>query len=68
MENTKKDILDAENVCYICGTPLKPMTMNNPFPLTLDENVSCCDWCNENLVKPARIRRAQIAKEKEAEK
>ena len=41
--------------CCLCGTEFTEWG-NNPEPIKSFEEGSCCNWCNDKYVIPARIR------------
>ena len=67
MLNSNKDF--SKERCCICGEPLwnghsrelsdvqKTLYFgNNPWPVVEDEDARCCDYCNDTVVIPERIR------------
>lgn len=59
---------DWSNVrCCICGEPLwngrenipeymkKEYFGNNPWPISINEDDRCCDFCNNEIVIPTRV-------------
>ena len=43
------------HVCCFCGTIFAGYG-NNPYPADKSEDARCCDYCNDTIVIPARIR------------
>lgn len=58
MNNNKYNI----GRCAICGKPIIEQFGCNPFPIR-DSNLKCCQWCDEHLVIPLRLRQMTIESE-----
>tara|TARA_R100001443_G_scaffold91671_1_gene98310 strand:- start:420 stop:896 length:477 start_codon:yes stop_codon:yes gene_type:complete len=48
----KTELKDTYKICTLCGTEFKEFG-NNAMPIK--EGI-CCDWCDKNVVIPARIK------------
>lgn len=54
--------------CDVCGLEIEAETSgwdkgHNPAPLLKTYGARCCNWCNENLVTPLRIRLIKLSPE-----
>ena len=50
-------MVDMDNKeCCFCGCEIDGFG-NNPWPLKVDRDARCCDYCNATIVFPARLER-----------
>ena len=54
---------NKEVECVFCHKSIKMRESNNPDPAATIQSARCCDWCNQNIVIPARIAVAKIIRD-----